>query len=142
MTADELRIVNVEVRRAIGFWERCDRLLGGVIGFWWEGDRFRYNQVIHHTISIMVEWDGKKAKGNLVKHGISFIEAISVLDDPYVLTLDDPLHSIGELRFLAVGYSEQNNLLAVVYTERNSDIRVISARPVTRQERKMYEQDL
>ena len=90
----------------------------------------------------MVEWDGKKAKGNLIKHGISFIEAISVLDDPCVLILDDPLHSIGELRFLAVGYSEQNNLLAVVYTERNNDIRVISARPVTRQERKIYEQDL
>ena len=90
----------------------------------------------------MVEWDGKKAKGNLIKHGISFIEAISVLDDPLVLTLDDPFHSIGELRFLAVGYSEQNNLLAVIYTERNNDIRVISARPVTRPERKMYEQDL
>ena len=90
----------------------------------------------------MIEWDGKKAKGNLIKHGISFIEAISVLDDPYVLILNDPLHSIGELRFLAVGYSEQNNLLAVVYIERNNDIRVISARPVTRQERKIYEQDL
>ncbi len=90
----------------------------------------------------MVGWDGMKAKGNLVKHGISFIEAISVLDAPYALTLDDPLHSIGELRFLAVGYSEQNNLLAVVYTERNNDIRVISARPVTRQERKVYEQNL
>jgi uncharacterized protein len=84
----------------------------------------------------------EKAKGNIVKHGISFIEAISVLDDPYVLILDDPLHSIGELRFLAVGYFDQNNLLAVIYTERNNDIRIISARPTTRQERKTYEQDL
>lgn len=90
----------------------------------------------------MVEWDGKKAKGNLVKHGIYFIEAISVLDAPYVLTLDDPLHSIGELRFLAVGYSEQKNLLAAFYTERNSDIRVISARPVTRQERNVSARSL
>ena len=89
----------------------------------------------------MVEWDGEKAKANLFKHGISFIEATSVLDDPRVLILDDSFHSIGELRFLAVGYSDQNNLLAVIYTERNNDIRIISARPVTRQERKTYEQD-
>jgi uncharacterized protein len=90
----------------------------------------------------MVEWDGKKASINLSKHGISFIEATSVLDDPYVLILDDPLHSIGELRFLAVGYSNQNQILAVIYTERNNDIRIISARPATRQEQKTYEQDL
>jgi uncharacterized protein len=90
----------------------------------------------------MVEWDGEKAKANLFKHGISFIEATSVLDDPCALILDDLYHSIGELRFLAVGYSDQNNLLAVIYTERNNDIRIISARPATRQERKTYEQDL
>lgn len=90
----------------------------------------------------MVEWDGEKAKANLLKHGVSFIEATSVLDDPCVLILDDAFHSIGELRFLAIGYSDQNNLLAVIYTERNNDIRIISARPTTRQERKTYEQDL
>jgi uncharacterized protein len=90
----------------------------------------------------MVEWDGKKASTNLSKHGISFIEATSVLDDPHVLILDDPLHSIGELRFLAVGYSNQNQILAVIYTERNNDIRIISARPATRKEQKTYEQDL
>jgi uncharacterized DUF497 family protein len=37
---------------------------------------------------------------------------------------------------------DQNNLLAVIYTERNNDIRIISARPATRQERKTYERDL
>jgi uncharacterized protein len=90
----------------------------------------------------MVEWDGEQAKTNRFKHGIAFLEATSVLDDPYVLILDDPLHSIGEQRFLAVGYSDRNQLLAVIYTERNNDIRIISARPATTQERKSYEQDL
>jgi uncharacterized protein len=90
----------------------------------------------------MVEWDGEKAKINRFKHGIAFLEATSVLDNPYVLILDDPRHSIGEQRFLAVGYSDRNQLLAVVYTERNNDIRIISARPATTQERKSYEQDL
>ncbi|OUC13080.1 MAG: hypothetical protein B0A82_18915 [Alkalinema sp. CACIAM 70d] len=90
----------------------------------------------------MVEWDGDKAKSNFLKHGVTFVEAVSVLDDPYVLILDDALHSIGEQRFLAVGYSARNRLLAVVYTERNDDFRIISARPVTAGEQKMYEQDL
>jgi uncharacterized protein len=90
----------------------------------------------------MVEWDGAKARSNRFKHNVSFIEAASVLDDPYVLILDDPLHSIGELRFLAIGYSDRRQLLAVIYTERNNDLRIISARPGTTQERKSDEQDL
>jgi Ribonuclease toxin, BrnT, of type II toxin-antitoxin system len=43
-------------------------------------------------------WDGEKAKANLKKHAVSFIEAASVLDDPLALTIDDRLHSIGELK--------------------------------------------
>jgi uncharacterized protein len=59
-----------------------------------------------------------------------------------VLILEDSFHSIGERRFLAVGYSDRNQLLAVIYIERNNDIRIISARSGTTQERKSYEQDL
>jgi uncharacterized protein len=59
-----------------------------------------------------------------------------------VLILEDSFHSIGERRFLAVGYSDRNQLLAVIYTERNNDIRIISARSGTTQERKSYEQDV
>jgi len=89
----------------------------------------------------MVEWDGEKARANLLKHGVTFIEATSVLDDPYALFLDDPFHSVGERRFLAIGYSDRNRLLAVVYTERNNDIRMISARCATSKEQRKYEQD-
>lgn len=82
--------------------------------------------------------DDRLLAGKFVEVRSSQLNKCDRLRYNHVLTLDDPLHSIGELRFLAVGYSEQNNLLAVVYTERNNDIRVISARPVPR---KMYEQD-
>jgi uncharacterized protein len=87
----------------------------------------------------MVEWDRQKAKTNFVKHGVSFLEATTVLDDPYGLVLEDAVHSVNELRFLSVGYSDRHRILAVIYTERNNDIRIISARPATPSEQKMYE---
>jgi uncharacterized protein len=90
----------------------------------------------------MVEWNGDKARSNLIKHGVSFIEATSVLDDPLALTLDDRLHSIGEIRLSTIGYSDRHRILVVIYTERNNTIRIISARPATPKERKIYEQDL
>jgi len=82
------------------------------------------------------EWDEDKAKINLRKHDISFNEA----KDTYSLTLDDPTHSILEDRFLTIGYSSQNRLLLVVHTERQGNIRIISARRVNKHERKIYEQ--
>ncbi len=90
----------------------------------------------------MVEWDGDKARTNLIKHGVSFIEGASVLDDPLALTIDDRLHSIGESRFLTIGYSDRHRILVVIYTERGDIVRLISVRPATPKERKMYEQDL
>jgi hypothetical protein len=86
------------------------------------------------------EWDKDKAKINLRKHDISFNEAKTVFEDPYSLTLDDPTHSILEDRFLTIGYSSQNRLLLVVHTERQGHIRIISARRVTKHERRIYEQ--
>jgi uncharacterized protein len=44
------------------------------------------------------EWDINKANENLRKHGVSFLEAIEVLDDPYALTLSDSEHSGTEER--------------------------------------------
>ena len=82
------------------------------------------------------EWDKDKAKINLRKHDISFNEAKTVFEDTYSLTLDDPTHSILEDRFLTIGYSSQNRLLLVVHAERQENIRIISARRVTKHEKK------
>lgn len=75
-----------------------------------------------------VEWDPNKARSNLRKHGISFEEARTVFDDPQAITIDDPLHSIGELRELTIVYSKVFRLLLVVHTDRRDNVRVISAR--------------
>lgn len=87
------------------------------------------------------EWDDKKASINEQKHGVSFTEAITVFSDPLELTIPDPNHSQGEFRFLSIGRSDRGNLLVVAYTEREpASIRLISARPATKYERKQYEQ--
>ena len=87
------------------------------------------------------EWDDNKASINEQKHGVSFTEAITVFSDPLELTIPDPDHSQGEFRFLSIGRSTQGTLLVVAYTEREpAIIRLISARPATKYERKQYEQ--
>ena len=88
------------------------------------------------------EWDEEKAKSNIDKHGVSFDEATSVFDDPLFLTFADPSHSIQEQRFVIMGESARERLLVVSYTDRASTTRLISARPVTKKERKAYESAL
>jgi len=85
------------------------------------------------------EWDREKAKRNIRKHGVPFDEAVTVFYDPLSATFDDPDHSVDERRFITVGYSLHGRLLAVSHTERGKAIRMISARPATRHERKRHE---
>ncbi|MEW5745517.1 MAG: BrnT family toxin [Nitrospirota bacterium] len=85
------------------------------------------------------EWNREKAKKNKRKHGVSFDEAITAFYDPLSATFDDPDHSLGEERFITVGYSSRWRLLVVSHTERGSVIRIISARLATAQERKRHE---
>ena len=86
------------------------------------------------------EWDKNKAEINQQKHGIHFSEASTVFADPLEITINDPTHSIGEYRFLSIAKSEQGRLLVVSYTERQeNNIRIISARLATKQEKKYYE---
>lgn len=85
------------------------------------------------------EWDAHKAKSNLAKHGVPFEEAATVFGDPLSLTIPDPAHSQTEARFIILGRSHQDRLLVVIHTERGDNIRIISARPASRRERKDYE---
>jgi len=90
---------------------------------------------------VRFEWDDQKAVENLAKHGVSFGEATEVFYDPKALEVEDAEHSYDESRFVIIGYST-NRLLYVVFAERHSNvIRIISARPPTASERKLYEQE-
>jgi uncharacterized DUF497 family protein len=92
-------------------------------------------------MSLEFEWNEKKARANLKKHGVSFGEASTVFGDPLARTIHDPLHSDDEDRFVIIGESHQRRLLVVVFADRGDRIRLISARDATRRERKDYEED-
>jgi uncharacterized protein len=85
------------------------------------------------------EWDDRKAAANLRKHKVSFLEAATVFDDPFVIVEIDLPHSADELRARALGFSAKSRILLVVHAERLERIRLISARKATPEERRRYD---
>ena len=87
----------------------------------------------------MIVWDEKKRQANLEKHGLDFLRADLVFNDPNKVTFS--LSRGNEPRFLDVAMVEQaGRALSLVYVERGDDIRVISFRVASRRERRAYEQ--
>lgn len=91
-------------------------------------------------MSLEFEWNPTKSQKNIKKHGVSFLEAATVFSDSLSMTYNDPDHSYDENRFIIIGMSSSGNLLMVSHTYRKDSIRIISARKLTRKERKQYEQ--
>ena len=67
-----------------------------------------------YTGRVRFEWDPPKAEANLRTHGVSFAEAVTVLEDDFALTRDDAA-AAEESRFVTLGLSSWGNLLVVVY---------------------------
>lgn len=86
------------------------------------------------------EWDEEKAKANLKKHRVGFDEATTVFNDPFSVTIHDPDHSADEQRYIDIGSSDKGHVLVVVYTERGSNIRIVSCRKSAPSERELYEE--
>jgi uncharacterized DUF497 family protein len=85
------------------------------------------------------DWDPLKAKRNILLHGVSFKTATEVFFDPDAIHFDDHWHSTQwEERDLVIGLSRKGILL-VVYTERRSTFRIITARRAGPEERRLYE---
>lgn len=97
-------------------------------------------------MDLEVTWDPVKAGSNLVKHGVSFAHGASVLHDALALTVFDAAHSAFEERWFTLGLSSEGKLLAVSHTyaatgAASAQVRMISARNATRQERRQYENE-
>lgn len=86
------------------------------------------------------EWDPDKATANATKHGVPFEDAMSAFGDTLSITIPDPDHSDGEVRYLLLGLSRTGVLLVVSHTERGDVIRIISARRAGRLEKRRYEE--
>lgn len=92
---------------------------------------------------LVFEWDSRKAKGNQLKHKVSFDEASTVFEDAGATIFPDEDHSNGEEREIIIGYSVLDRVLLVIFIESPADrIRIISARKATRREREDYEEDI
>lgn len=85
-------------------------------------------------------WDDKKAEINYKKHGVTFQEAATIFGDPLSITYDDPDHSTDEFRLITFGLSRFNRLLVISHAERENKMRIISARQMTKKEKKIYEE--
>ncbi len=84
-------------------------------------------------------WDSGKARSNLKKHGVDFLEALEVLFDPHYRAEDAGVPE--EQRYAVIGYSDRGRQLYVVVTDAGEEAwRIISARPATRRERLRYEE--
>jgi len=88
----------------------------------------------------MFGWDELKAKKNKSKHGISFADTFAVFKDPNAITLEDSRR--GEQRYVTIGMDAFGRILVVVYTWREENIRIISARKAVRHEVRQYEGEI
>lgn len=89
-------------------------------------------------IDVAFEWDRAKNDANVAKHGIGF-ELASRIFEGRVLTRTDDRRSYGERREVSLGMVEDALILAVIHTDRNGRIRIISARRANRTERTRYD---
>ncbi len=90
---------------------------------------------------MLFEWDDAKDKSNIAKHGVGFERAKRIFDGP-ILTWIDDRKTYGETRMRSIGWVDGIVILAVIHTNRSGKIRIISARPADRSERKNYEEAL
>ena len=88
---------------------------------------------------MLFEWDEDKRQTNLIKHGIDFVDAKLIWLSPVL----DPVSQrvvAGETRSVAIGtIGDDQFVVAVVYTQRGSAKRLISARRARRYERSNYQ---
>ncbi|MBW4674122.1 MAG: BrnT family toxin [Desmonostoc geniculatum HA4340-LM1] len=82
------------------------------------------------------QWDRDKAAANLRKHDVDFADAVTVFSDDLAITITD--ERFDEQRFITTGMNAFGRVLVVVYTWRNDEIRLISARKATRYEQQQY----
>ena len=104
----------------------------------WKGEGLA-DDLEHDAVGF--EWDDGNKEKNWIRHGVSQQESEQIFFNRPLVVQDDELHSDVEPRFYALGRTDANRLLFVVYTLRGEEprVRIISARDMTPRERREYE---
>ncbi len=84
------------------------------------------------------DWNGGNAEKNWKEHGVAPAEAEQVFFNIPLLWGDDPVHSGLEGRFYALGQTDGGRALFIAFTMRGRRLRVVSARDMSRKERRAY----
>jgi uncharacterized DUF497 family protein len=84
------------------------------------------------------EWDEGNIKKNWERHRVSYIECEEVFFNRPLVVQEDETHSKGEERYYVLGKTNGGRYLFVVFTIRHNKIRVITARDMSRKERRAY----
>lgn len=85
------------------------------------------------------DWDEGRLLKNWEKHGVTAAECEQAFFNRPLLAQTDPRHSDSEVRFYVLGQSDSGRLLFLAFTVRRDRVRVISARDMSRKERRSYE---
>ena len=84
------------------------------------------------------DWSGGNAEKNWKRHRVTPLEAEQVFFNTPLLCGADPKHSQGECRFFVLGQTEEGRELFIAFTLRGRRLRVVSARDMSRKERRVY----
>lgn len=84
------------------------------------------------------QWDEGNVEKNWRSHRVAASECEQIFFNEPLLAADDPSHSHQESRFYALGQTDAGRLLFIAFTIRGTWVRVISARDMSRKERKVY----
>ena len=89
---------------------------------------------------VKFEWDKGNLDKNINKHGIKNQEAEEVFVNKPAVLVDDKKHSKTEKRYMILGRTDSARKLSVFFTLRRDRVRIISSRPMSVKERRLYEQ--
>lgn len=88
---------------------------------------------------IFFEWDKGNADKNFIKHEVTLKEAEQAFIDEKSIIFEDEKHSQKEIRYALFGVTEKGRKLSIVFTLRKDKVRVITARDMSKKERRSYE---
>jgi uncharacterized protein len=89
---------------------------------------------------IEFSWDKGNVEKNDIKHGVSNHECEEAFLTYPSVVLPDSKHSTSEVRFLLLGTTGFKRKVSIFFTLRGNKVRVISARDMSKKERKLYEE--